>query len=70
MKPGAKVRYWPFTREGVGKVGRTRSAVQIMGNTWVVFIHGEPGAVALTHVELIEDGPKRTEDTVPVVDVE
>ena len=61
MRPGSLVRYWPGAREGVGRVGRTRSEVWELSGQPVVSIHGYPGGIALTHVELIEDAPKRPE---------
>lgn len=52
---GTLVRYWPGVREGEGKTGRTRSAVGTVGDgTPVVWIEGEAGCIALTHVERLD----------------
>jgi hypothetical protein len=49
---GTVVRYWTSTRDGVGKVGKTRSEAEVMGgHTAVVWIEGCSGCVALTHVQ-------------------
>jgi hypothetical protein len=70
LRPGALVRYWPGVREGVGRVGRTRSEVWEVSGQPVVSIHGYAGGVALTHVELIEPAPGPPDTfnpTIPVV---
>jgi hypothetical protein len=51
---GTRVRYWTFDRQGLGKVGTTRSQAEVLsGHTPVVWIEGVSGCVALTHVEPI-----------------
>jgi hypothetical protein len=65
MRPGSKVRYWTGAREGIGRVGRIRSTGWDGQGKPVVHIHGYSGGVAVSHVDLIEDGPERHE--VPVV---
>ena len=47
------VRYWTGTREGPGKTGRTRSTAQVVGDTAVVWVEGEPSCIALTHVAVL-----------------
>jgi hypothetical protein len=64
MRPGSKVRYWTGAREGIGRVGRIRSTGWDARGKPVVHIHGYSGDVAVSHVDLIEDGPERHE--VPV----
>lgn len=50
---GTRVRYWTGLREGEGRVGKTRSAAEVLsGHTAVVWVEGCRGCVALTHVEL------------------
>lgn len=61
MKPGALVRYWRGARQGVGAVSRTSSSVHYIGGTPVVCIHGTTGAIAISHVDLIEDAPEKKE---------
>lgn len=49
---GTAVRYWIGRREGVGKIGRTRTSAQVVGDhTAVVWIEEQLGAVALSHIE-------------------
>lgn len=49
---GTPVRYWTFIREGDGKLSKTRSEAQLLsGHTAVVWVDGEPGCIALSHVE-------------------
>jgi hypothetical protein len=51
---GQEVRYWTMLREGEGKVGRTRSAAQLLsGHTAVVWVEDHPACIALSHVEAI-----------------
>lgn len=49
---GTRVRYWTGVREGVGKVSTTKTEADLLGgHTAVVWIEGESGCVALSHVE-------------------
>lgn len=49
---GAKVRYWTMLREGEGKESVTRSEAYVTDSgEAVVFIAGQSGYVALTHVQ-------------------
>ena len=51
---GTSVRYWKFTREGDGLESKTRSeAILLGGHTPVVWVEGEPGCIALSHIEVI-----------------
>lgn len=51
---GTPVRYWKGFREGEGKIGRTRTAVQFLaGHTPVVWVEGESSCIAMTHVERV-----------------
>ena len=51
---GTPVEYWTGAREGVGKVSRTRSIATVLGgHTAVVWVAGEAGCIALSHVEPI-----------------
>lgn len=48
---GAPVRYWTGFREGEGQAGTVRAAAQVFGgHTAVIWVEGEAGAIALTHV--------------------
>jgi hypothetical protein len=52
-KPGLKVRYWTGVREGEGKVSFTRTKANVLGDhTAVLWVEGESGCVALSHVEV------------------
>lgn len=52
---GELVKYWTFTREGEGKLARTRSRAEVLsGHTAVVWLEGVRGCVALSHVEATE----------------
>lgn len=49
---GTHVRYWTFDRHGLGKVSTTRSVASVLsGHTAVVWVEGEAGCIALSHVE-------------------
>lgn len=51
---GTSVRYWKFTREGDGLESKTRSeAILLSGHTPVVWVEGEPGCIALSHIKVI-----------------
>jgi len=51
---GGKVRYWTFVREGDGVVSTTRTEAQALGtHTAVVWVEGQPGCIALSHVEIV-----------------
>lgn len=55
---GTPVRYWTFTREGPGRISRTRSTVQPLGGeggTLVVWVEGQGSCIAMTHIEQIEE---------------
>lgn len=57
---GTPVRFWRGTREGEGLRGITRSDAWLLsGETPVVMVEGCSGAIALTHVEVIEKSPPR-----------
>ncbi len=51
---GTKVLYWKGVHEGKPSgVAATRSEAQVLGgHTAVVWVHGEPACIALTHVEV------------------
>jgi hypothetical protein len=49
---GTPVRYWSGVREGEGKLSKTtHAAVLLSGHTPVVWVEGESGCIALSHVE-------------------
>ena len=49
---GTPVEYWPGVREGDGRRSRTRSKARVLsGHTAVVWVDGQGGCIALTHVE-------------------
>lgn len=49
---GTPVRYWTGAREGMGKVGTTRTEASVLGgHSAVVWIDGHSGCVGLSHVE-------------------
>jgi hypothetical protein len=49
---GKIVRYWTGVREGIGKMGKTRTEAMVLGgHTAVVWIEGYDSCVALSHVE-------------------
>ena len=53
---GTPVRYWTFTREGPGRISRTRTTVQPLGGeggTPVVWVEGVSSCIAMTHIEQI-----------------
>ncbi len=51
---GTRVRYWTGLREGEGRVSTTRFPAQLLsGHTDVVWMVGEAGCVALSHVEAL-----------------
>jgi hypothetical protein len=54
---GTLVRYWTGVREGEGKTGKTRSEVQNMHGTPVVWVEGQAGCIAMSHVEVMEEVP-------------
>ena len=48
---------WTWEREGVGKIGTTRSHAEVLsGHTAVVWITGCVGCVCLSHVEPLPPG--------------
>jgi hypothetical protein len=50
---GTVCHYWTGVREGEGKIAATRSlALMLGGHTAVVWLEGEAGCVALSHVEI------------------
>lgn len=51
---GTPVRYWTWTREGPGRESRTRSEAVVMGGHGSVWVEGQMGCIALTHVEVID----------------
>lgn len=54
---GTAVRYWTFERKGEGKISCTRTPAEVLsGHTAVVWVKGEPGCVALSHVEPTQEG--------------
>ena len=60
---GTPVRYWTMLREGPGKTGETRSTAQVLsGHTAVVWVTGQPGCIALTHVEPEQKPPARNDE--------
>lgn len=62
---GTGVLFWPGAREGVGRVGATRSAAWALGgHTPVVLVEGYAGGIALTHVT-----PFPTAEPEPRVDL-
>ncbi len=53
--PGTPVRFWPGVKDGEGILSRTRSKAQILsGDTPVVWVEDYAGAIALTHVQVVE----------------
>ncbi len=49
---GTTVRYWTGTRDGIGKVSRTKTDAQVIGgHTAVIWLDDESGCIALSHVE-------------------
>src|SRR4051812_5266004 len=51
---GMPVRYWIGSREGAGRISRTRTAVQVLsGRTPVVWVEGEVSCIAMTHIQPI-----------------
>jgi hypothetical protein len=54
---GTCVRYWTGVREGAGVESATRSKAQRLGGSTgtqpVVWVNGQSGCIALTHVEVI-----------------
>jgi hypothetical protein len=58
------VRYWKGPRPGPSKQGRTRSTAELLsGHTAVVWIEGEVGCIALTHVQPVQRAHFRTGST-------
>ena len=54
---GQRVRYWTGSREGRGKESVTKTAAEVLGgHTAVVWVEGESGCIALSHVEPIGAG--------------
>jgi hypothetical protein len=53
---GTKVRYWKKEREGEPSgVAQTRSMAQVLsGHTAVVWVVGEPGCIAMSHVQAVD----------------
>ncbi|HVI00902.1 MAG TPA: hypothetical protein VM869_19430 [Enhygromyxa sp.] len=51
-----QVRFWPGTREGEGQLGWTQTAATILGGHTAGVYIGGAGFVALSHVEVIDDG--------------
>jgi hypothetical protein len=52
---GTPVRYWTGYREGAGRLGRTRTTVQLLGgHTPVVWVEDEASCIAMTHIEPVE----------------
>lgn len=53
---GTRVRYWTGSQEGLGRVSTTRTeAIILGGHTVVVWVHGEPSCIALSHIEPIAE---------------
>ena len=53
---GTMVRYWTGLRTGPGRLARTRTAASLLGgHTPVVWVHDEPSAIALTHIDPLPD---------------
>ena len=53
------VFYWPLSRDGEGKRGRTRGAAFMAGGgTPVICIEGVAGYIALSHVLVVSDARK------------
>ena len=53
---GTAVEYWPGTRDGIPRIGQTRSSAWEVSGSAVVLVADDcgrpvPGGVALTHVE-------------------
>ena len=49
---GTRVRYWTGVREGDGRTSATRTKAQVLGgHTSVVWVDGQAGCIALSHVE-------------------
>ena len=60
---GTAVRYWTGVREGEGKLSHTRSIAEVLGgHTAVVWIEGESGCVALSHVVVVREGRRAMMD--------
>lgn len=54
---GDHVQFWTGAREGRGRFSTTRTVAQVVDGRPVVWIDGQPGFVALTHVEPIPGQP-------------
>jgi hypothetical protein len=55
---GTPVAYWTGDRQGQPKTGCTRTPAHLLGgHTPVVWISGQPSAIALTHVDPTEGTP-------------
>ncbi len=50
---GTKVRYWTMLREGSGKESATRTPAQMLSGHTVVWVSGQPGCIALTHIQVV-----------------
>jgi hypothetical protein len=50
---GTTVRYWTGAREGEGRESTTRSEAAEMCGSAVVWIKGQAGCIALSHVEVL-----------------
>ncbi len=50
------VFYWPMSREGEGKRGRTRGTAYMLCGTAMIGIEGVAGGIALSHVLVIQEG--------------
>lgn len=49
---GTPVTYWSWTRDVAGRESQTRTAAQLNGaHQPVVWVEGEPGCIALSHVD-------------------
>lgn len=56
---GTHVEYWKGSREGLGKISRTRTEVQDFHGNPVVWVEGEGAFIAMTHVERVEVYPSQ-----------
>lgn len=51
---GTPVRFWPWTRDGEGRPGRTRSVAWAPGgHTPMVLVEDYVGGILLSHVEVV-----------------
>lgn len=51
---GIAVLYWRGAKQGPGKQSSTKSQAEVLGgHTAVIWVEGEPGCIALSHVNVM-----------------